>query len=250
MHSKTNHKIIHFLAKTPKKHNVLHPMVIALLLMPEVEAKPGPTKFSCGTCEMAVRSNHQAICCDRCSRWFHIACQGMSKATYNSLPGQEFAWSCNTCTLNIYNSIFFQSTIEVSQTSSRPSQPGSPQFHTTPQKGRQAVNVTQPLVLLNVNCQSIISKKEEFQELIDTHNPDTVCATKTLLARHHCDWEIGDPLSLINKYEVHRRDRTNRQGGGVCAAVRKDLKSSRQSEIETDCENVWVKLEIPNSPNL
>ena len=33
-------------------------------------------------------------------------------------------------------------------------------------------------------------------------------------------------------------------------AVRKDLKSSRQSEIETDCENVWVKLEIPNSPNI
>ena len=36
----------------------------------------------------------------------------------------------------------------------------------------------------------------------------------------------------------------------VFVAVRKDLKSSRQSEIETDCENVWVKLEIPNSPNI
>ena len=190
------------------------------------------------------------ICCDRCSRWFHIACQGMSKATYNRLPGQEFAWPCNTCTLNVYNSSFFQSTIEESQTPSSPSQPGSPQFQSTPQKGRQAVNITQPLLLLNVNCQSIISKKAEFQELIDTHNPDIVCATETWLAGHHCDGEIGDPLSFINKFEVHRRDQTNREGGGVFVTVRKDLKSSRQSEIETDCENVWVKLEIPNSPNI
>ena len=78
VHSKTNHKIIQFLAKTPKKHNVLHPMLTSLLpMMHDVEANPGPTKFPCGTCEMAVRSNHQAICCDRCSRWFHIARQGM-----------------------------------------------------------------------------------------------------------------------------------------------------------------------------
>ena len=55
--------------------------------------------------------------------------------------------------------------------------------------------------------------------------------------------------SSINN-EVHRHDWTNRQGGGVFVAVKKDLKSSRQSEIETDCENVWVKLEIPNSPNI
>ena len=250
VHSKTNHKMIQFLAKTAKKHHVFQPMLTALLLMHDVEANPGPTKFPCGTCEMAVRSNHQAICCDQCSHWFHIACQGMSKATYNRLPCQEFAWSCNTCTLNVYNSSFFQSTIEVSQTPSSPSQPGSPQFHSTPQKGRQTVNVTQPLLLLNVNCQSIIAKKAEFQELIDTHNPDIVCATETWLAGHHCDGEIGDPLSFINNYEVHRRDRTNRQGGGVFVAVRKDLKSSRQIEIETDCEIVWVKLEIPNCPNV
>ena len=62
--------------------------------------------------------------------------------------------------------------------------------------------------------------------------------------------EIGDPLSFINTLEVHRRDRTSHQGGGVFVVVRKDLKSSRKSEIETDCENVWVKLEIPNSPNI
>ena len=100
---------------------VLHPILTSLLLMHDVEANPGTTKFPCGSCEMAARSNHEAICCDRCSRWFYIACQGMSKATYNRLPGQEFAWSCNTCTLNVYNSSFFQSTIEVSQTPSSPS---------------------------------------------------------------------------------------------------------------------------------
>ena len=33
-------------------------------------------------------------------------------------------------------------------------------------------------------------------------------------------------------------------------AVRKDLKSSRQLEIETYCENAWVKMEIPNCPNV
>ena len=61
VHSKTNHKIIQFLAKTPKKHNVLHLILTALLIMHNVEANPGSTKFPCGTCEMAVCSNHQAI---------------------------------------------------------------------------------------------------------------------------------------------------------------------------------------------
>ena len=134
VHSKINHKIIQFLTKTPKKHNVVHPMLTALLLMHDVEANPDPSKFPCGTCEMAVRSNHQAMCCDQCSHWFHIACQGMSNATYNHLPGETFAWTCNTCTLNVYNSSFFQSTIEVLQTPSSPSQPGSPKSHSTPQK--------------------------------------------------------------------------------------------------------------------
>ena len=100
--------------------------------------------------------------------------------------------------LNVYNSSFLQSTIEVSETPSSPSQPGSPQFHSTPQKGRQTVNVTQPLLLLNVNCQSTIAKKAAFQELIDTHNPDIVCATETWLAGHHCDGGNRRP-ALVNQ---------------------------------------------------
>ena len=94
---------------------------------------------------------------------------------------------------------------------------------------------------LNITLQGV-------EKLLKDLNPRK--ASETWLAGHHCDREIGDPLSFINKYEVHRRDWNNRHGGGVFVAVRKDLKSSRQSEIETDCENVWVKLEIPNSPNI
>ena len=150
-------------------------------------------------------------------------------------------------TITLYR--FFQSTIEVSQTTSTHSL-DHPNSTPLPQKGRQTLNIRQPLLQLNVNCQSIISMKAEFQKLIDTHNPDIVCTTETWLAGHHCDGEIGDPLSFINKYEVHRRDQTNRQGGGVFVAVWKYLKSSRQSEIETDCENVYVKLEISNSANI
>ena len=37
VHSKTNHKMIQFLAKTAKKHHVFQPMLTALLLMHDVE---------------------------------------------------------------------------------------------------------------------------------------------------------------------------------------------------------------------
>jgi len=103
------------------------------------------------------------------------------------------------------------------------------------------------LILLSLNCQSIIAKKAEFQAMVDSHCPDVICVTESWLNSSHRDGEIGNPLSFSTSYDIHRRDRIGRQGGGVLVAVRKELMATRQLELETDCENVWIKLDIANS---
>lgn len=42
-------------------------------------------------------------------------------------------------------------------------------------------------------------------------------------------------------YAVFRRDRVTTRGGGVFILVRKLFTASRASELETDCELLWVK---------
>ena len=46
---------------------------------------------------------------------------------------------------------------------------------------------------------------------------------------------------LLTNYVVFRKDR-NRHGGGIMILVRSSIPVVRMSELETNCEIVWVKL--------
>jgi len=98
------------------------------------------------------------------------------------------------------------------------------------------------LTLINVNCQSIVNKKGEIQNLIDTHDPDVICATETWLSKEHKDGEIC--FGLLDNYDVHRHDRASRQGGGVLIATKKDLQAEYQPNLETDCESIWISIKL------
>jgi len=58
-----------------------------------------------------------------------------------------------------------------------------------------------PLVLLQVNCRSILSKISEFGNLVDTYNPDVIIGTESWLRE-----EIKNDEVFGDDYTSFRRD--------------------------------------------
>ena len=95
-----------------------------------------------------------------------------------------------------------------------------------------------PLRLININCHSIVGKKTEILNLVDSTKPDIIVATETWL-----DSNIKNSEILPEDYEVFRKD-MNRNGGGVLIAVRKELDCYEVPEFQEDCELVWARIKL------
>jgi hypothetical protein len=70
-----------------------------------------------------------------------------------------------------------------------------------------------------------------------------------LLCWCYCYAELIDPLL----YDIYRKDRLfdpGHEGGGVLNAIRKDVISSGEITLETDCELAWNKIQIKGSKPL
>ncbi|PNF22858.1 hypothetical protein B7P43_G16578, partial [Cryptotermes secundus] len=80
------------------------------------------------------------------------------------------------------------------------------------------------LVLLQVNCRSILNKYLEFWNLIDTYNPDVIIGTESWLSE-----EISNAEIFRDEYTTFRRD-GNTRGGGVFICVKNYIA----------CMELWV----------
>ena len=78
-------------------------------------------------------------------------------------------------------------------------------------------NDSLPLKLLNVNCQSIKNKINEFASILEVHQPDIVLGTESWL-----DASIPNSLIFPDGYEIYRHDRSL-HGGGVFICVNNQL---------------------------
>ena len=54
------------------RHSTAHFAVI--IIAGDIELNPGPTRFPCGQCGRAVKSNNRGVCCDQCNKWYHVRC--------------------------------------------------------------------------------------------------------------------------------------------------------------------------------
>ena len=79
--------------------------------------------------------------------------------------------------------------------------------------------------------------------MLDQWLPDIVICTESWLTPEIYDAEII-PNSL--GYTMYRRDRGSR-GGGVFILVRNLYIANRVQEWETDCEILWIKLQLAGS---
>ena len=96
--------------------------------------------------------------------------------------------------------------------------------------------------ILNINCQSVVNKKDHLQTVIDSENPDIIVGTESWLSPSIYDGEIFPP-SL--GYSVYRRDReTQTTGGGIFIMVRNTFMSNMKPQFNTSCEVMWVEVEV------
>lgn len=101
--------------------------------------------------------------------------------------------------------------------------------------------------ILNINFQSIVNKVPEFHCLIDTEKPDVIIGTESWLSP-----DIKDNEIFPSDYTPYRADRLTKttRSGGVFVLVSNSLVCSEQPQFRSECEIIWVKLEIVGSQPL
>ncbi|CAB4040147.1 Hypothetical predicted protein, partial [Paramuricea clavata] len=98
---------------------------------------------------------------------------------------------------------------------------------------QNSTNILQhKLKFLSLNSRSIVNKANHLTALESVNEHDLIAIVETWLNPTINDAEILSPSDFC----IHRRDRTDRRGGGVMLAVRKPLYSTRRTDLETDAE--------------
>ena len=98
-----------------------------------------------------------------------------------------------------------------------------------------------PVKIALINFQSIREEMPLFYTFIDSNKPDIIVGTETWLTVKIYDNEIFPPEL---GYTVYRRDRIDKRGGGVIILVNSKFTSVLRSELNTNCENLWVQLNL------
>ena len=100
--------------------------------------------------------------------------------------------------------------------------------------------------MLNINCLSVVSKKEHLHALIDRVNPDIVVGTESCLKPDVLDSEIFPP-----NFNVFRKYRISSTRGGVFTAVSDELLLQRLEDMESElAEMLWIKIRVVGSKDL
>ena len=73
---------------------------------------------------------------------------------------------------------------------------------------------------------------------MELKKPDIIVGTETWLTKEMFD------------SDVYRRDCIGQKGGGVIILVRSALSSEEKSQFNSDCENLWVQLNLVGSKSV
>lgn len=91
---------------------------------------------------------------------------------------------------------------------------------------------------MNLNARSLINKIENFNWLIECHDPSVICVTETWLTESILDHEFLPP-----GYAVLRKDRPCGRGGGVALFIKSGIEFSLLEELP-NVESIWCKLKL------
>ena len=99
---------------------------------------------------------------------------------------------------------------------------------------------THKLTVIVTNCRSLVNKKAELINLLDSTKADIAICTETWLNSSISDSEI-----CPDNYSLFRNDRTDRRGGGVAILTSNKLMVSQP--VEYMCNNselLWAEIQL------
>ena len=77
----------------------------------------------------------------------------------------------------------------------------------------------------------------DLQALLVTDCVDIIALTETWLDDNFLDSELH-----LNDYNIFRRDRSNRRGGGVLLAIKDQISSIQRTDLETESEMLALEI--------
>ena len=150
----------------------------------------------------------------------------MNTAIYEALENTDTSWCCFKCDIpNFDTSLFedFEATLNTSRSSNSTgnrslnlSDIGHPKSASSPNPRNYQPVTKRSLRILNINFQSIQSKKEEFWSMLEYTEPDIILASETRLQPGITEREIPPPEFRF----VARKDRLKDAHGVVAITAR------------------------------
>ena len=173
---------------------------------------------------------------------------------YNELIGSVTSWICPPCGTIQFSDSFFSSSDSDLETSNSFSAL-SDNDDTAPQVPCNQYTSTQPrrkktvLKIMNMNCNSLVSDNKHalLTNMLEEHKPDVLCVCESKLDPHISDSAV---LPQNSVYEVVSRKDNGLGAGGVLIAVKNTFVASPVTDLDTDCEITWSRIELANNKPL
>jgi hypothetical protein len=263
-------------SRHPMKLTMAYISFLVMMQAGDLHPNPGPRtykpKFPCVLCDKAAKWGQRAISCDDCNEWYHVECMNMSTIAYNIISeSNQITWICCQCGIpNFTSSLFSNADIELSNSfsclstnsnassnasSSCSELPCSPLASSTPNTNKKPTDPTnrkskakprrQKLKVLVVNFQGIRSKVSDLELCISNSSPDIIIGTET-----HLDDSVNSSELFPPDFSIIRKDRDFATKGGVLIAIRNNLIATHRTDLDSNCEIVWVTIELQGAKKI
>ena len=161
---------------------------------------------------------------------------------------ESYSWSCIKCGLPNFSTTFFYSSLSSFASSNTFSSLDASHSRTTSTPSKTEPKKHRPqkrLKILNINCQSIVNKVQEFWGLVETEKPDVIVGTESWLHPDIFDCEVFPPG--YTPYRADRKSSKRSGGGGGFILVHEKFICTEQPEFRSNCELLWVRLQVTGS---
>ena len=190
-------------------------------------------------CYKEVKEKHRAISCDLCEAWSHLKCCDMSVKLYNHFKClQNFEWTCTKCRKDEKP---ISDKIDVTQLPT----------DQLPDNLAQVKASRKEILIVHLNCRSVINKQEEIENIIHETDADLICLSETWM-------DDSVPLQALTPvgYKMIRKDRHHdfkqkygkNKGGGVALLYKEQINVERKDYLTEDLDEIlWVHIKTKQS---
>ena len=196
-------------------------------------------KDLCRKCTKEVKIHHQAISCDKCLMWIHRSCSDMSSYLYKqSKKKGHFKWICKMCREDEK-----EINDRVDVTTLKPCE--------MPLTANSIQVTSREMLIIHLNCRSILNKVEELEMIVEECNPDIIVLTETWM-----DDSVPKQACIPDGYHIIRKDRSTNfkqkygknKGGGVAILYKQHIKVEKKKNLTDSIEEIlWVHVKIKQS---